>query len=89
MFYNVHYRDGKKQPQDLLVETIYKKKIKRDQQKTDARREELQFSTCHKGYCVRVVISLSQDNRYCLLLVDLQNLQKYPIMLGAGFTKAG
>ena len=43
---------------------IYKKKSKRDQRTIDLLREELQFSTCHKGYCVHVTILRSQDNRH-------------------------
>jgi hypothetical protein len=74
LFYNVHYSDGRSQPRDLLVEIIYKKKSKRDQRTKDLLREELQFSTCHKGYCVHVTILRSQDNRYSIFCVKSQNL---------------
>ena len=60
LFYNVHYTDAT-QPQDLLVEKIYKKKTRRDQRKKDAPKEVLQFSTCHRGYCVQVAISVSHS----------------------------
>ena len=63
LFYNVCYTDTK-EPRDLLVEKIYKKKSKRHQRNKDVPRESLQFSTCHRGYCVQVVVSLSDDTRH-------------------------
>ena len=59
LFYNWRYSDGTRQSPDLLVQTICKKKSKRHQRKKDVLKEELQFSTCHKGYCVQIDISRS------------------------------
>ena len=72
LFYNVYYSDGTAQPKDLLVESICKKRSKRPQRKKDAStvsKEELQFSTCHKGYCVHLGISrsINKDSEHCAL----------------------
>ena len=65
-FYNVCYCDGTQQLQDLLLENVFKrKKGWKDKRKKNGD-EKLQFSTCHKGFCIQITILCSLDNRFVL-----------------------